>query len=324
MNRTALLFALFAWMITTPSSAEDHFSAVPPADPVGFASQHLGGKCHAGHIRSRPQQLGPADCDDIFDQYLLESQASAAKRPIVVDRGTLWQRIKSDHSNYYDVHSFKLLAGGFLIGAAVANTQLDQQLQDHFQGSVRGATSDDWFEGLHGSKELGNGRYTLPIYATAWAVGAYFDKTHVLVTTGRWGERSLRSFLVGAPPMISAQRLTGGSRPGEKDRGSRWLPFQDNNGISGHAFMSSLPFINAAKMTDRRWLKATFYAGSLLGPLSRVNDDDHYPSQVALGWWMAYVAATAIDRTEMAGGNMQVYPYIAASGGAGGLFELRY
>ena len=77
-------------------------------------------------------------------------------------------------------------------------------------------------------------------------------------------------------------------------------------------------------MTDRRWLKATFYAGSLLGPLSRVNDDDHYPSQVALGWWMAYVAATAIDRTEMAGGNMQVYPYIAASGGAGGLFELRY
>jgi len=88
--------------------------------------------------------------------------------------------------------------------------------------------------------------------------------------------------------------------------------------------MSSLPFINAAKMTDRPILKATFYAGSLLGPLSRINDNDHYPSQVALGWWMAFVAASAIDRTEMSNGNMQFYPYLADGGGLGGLLELRY
>lgn len=124
--------------------------------------------------------------------------------------------------------------------------------------------------------------------------------------------------------MLLAQRLTGGSRPDEKDRDSRWLPFQDNNGVSGHAFMSSLPFINAAKMTDRPLLKSVFYAGSLLGPLSRVNDDDHYPSQVALGWWMAYVAATAIDRTEMAGSNLKLYPYTAASGATGGMFEWQF
>ncbi|WP_236621989.1 phosphatase PAP2 family protein [Novipirellula maiorica] len=252
-----------------------------------------------------------------------ESEAIATN-PLSVDRNTLWQRIQSDHRSYYDLPSLKLLTDGFLIGAAVANTQLDQEIQDHFQTSVRGATSDDWFEGLHASKELGNGRYTLPIFATAWAAGAYFDKSSVLVTTGRWGERSMRSFLVGAPPLILAQRFTGGSRPDEKERGSRWLPFQDNNGVSGHAFMSSLPFINAAKMTNRPILKATYYAGSLLGPLSRVNDDDHYPSQVALGWWMAFVAATAIDQTEMAGGNMQFYPYMAAHSSIGGMFEYRY
>ncbi|TWT71475.1 phosphatase PAP2 family protein [Crateriforma conspicua] len=270
------------------------------------------------------EPIGLANCDGIVDPYLLESQAIATGRATVTDRGTLWQRIKSDHRNYYDLHSFKLLAGGFLVGAAVANTQLDQEIQNHFQTSVRGATSDDWFEGLHGSKELGNGRYTLPIFASAWAAGAYFDETPVLVTTGRWGERSMRSFLVGASPLILAQRLTGGSRPGEKDRGARWLPFQDNNGVSGHAFMSSLPFINAAKMTERPWLKTAYYAASLLGPLSRVNDDDHYPSQVALGWWMAYVAATAIDRTELAEGNVQFYPYMAAGGGVGGMMQWRY
>ena len=76
-------------------------------------------------------------------------------------------------------------------------------------------------------------------------------------------------------------------------------------------------------MTENRWLKAGFYSGSLLGPLSRINDDDHYPSQAALGWLMAYVAASAIDRTEQAGHSVQFAPY-ATSNGLGGMFELQY
>jgi hypothetical protein len=238
-------------------------------------------------------------------------------------RESLWQRIQMDHQHFYDLESFGLLTGGFLLGAAVANTQLDDELHRHFQGSVRGATSDDWSEFLHADKELGNGVYSLPIFASVWAAGEFFDESPLLVTTGRWGERSMRSFLVGAPPLMVAQRLTGGSRPGELDRGSRWLPFQDNNGVSGHAFMSALPFINAAKMTDRPVLKASFYAGSLLGPLSRVNDEAHYPSQVALGWWLAYVAASAIDRTETSDHNVRFFPVMDSNGGIGGMFEIR-
>lgn len=127
-----------------------------------------------------------SQCDALFEPYLLESQQFEPKsltteRPPIagmpMNRESLWQRIKSDHHNYYDLRSLKMLAGGFLIGAAVANTQLDQEIQDHFQGSVRGATSDDWFDGLHSSKELGNGRYSLPLFATAWAAGAFFDET---------------------------------------------------------------------------------------------------------------------------------------------------
>ena len=239
-------------------------------------------------------------------------------------RPSLSERIFDDHRNYYNIESFKLLTGGFLIGGAVANTQLDQEIQDHFQTSVRGATSDDWFEGLHGSKELGNGLYTLPVFAIAWAAGESFDESPTLVTTGRWGERSLRSFLVGAPPLILTQNLTGGSRPGERTRASYWRPFEDDNGVSGHAFMSSLPFINAAKMTDKPLLKTAFYSGSLIGPLSRINDDAHFTSQAALGWWMAFVAATAIDRTETASGNVQLYPYVTDDGDYGGVFAFRY
>jgi hypothetical protein len=45
--------------------------------------------------------------------------------------------------------------------------------------------------------------------------------------------------------------------------------------------MGSLPFITAAKMTENRGYKVLFYAGSAIAPLSRVNDNAHYPSQVA-------------------------------------------
>jgi hypothetical protein len=272
--------------------------------------------------------VSPSRPDPIPSSILLDSNLTD---PVATSLGTvpsaregLWQRIKSDHAKYYDPYSLTLLAGGFLAGAAVANTQLDQQIQTHFQSSVRDANSDDWFESLHASKEMGNGKYTLPVFAMAWAAGEIFDDSPTLTVTGQWGERSLRSFVVGAPPLIVAQRLTGGSRPGETPDQSRWQPFQDNNGVSGHAFMSALPFINAAKLTKRPLLKATFYAGSLLGPLSRINDDAHYSSQVALGWWMAYVAATAIDRTEQAGNKLAIHPYLSDDGAAGGMFEWRF
>lgn len=253
----------------------------------------------------------------------LSPYASAPGLEVAAEH-TIWQKIAEDHIHFYDWHSLRMLGGGFLAAAAVANTQLDRQIQTDFQASVRGATSDEWFEFLHANKELGNGHYTLPVFAGAWLAGELFDESPVLVKTSEWGERSLRSFLVGAPPMILAQKLTGGSRPTERGPdSSHWRPWADNNGVSGHAFMSSLPFINAAKMTQNRWLKTTFYAGSLLGPLSRVNDDAHFTSQVALGWWMAYVSATAIDRTQFGDGHLQIYPY-ASTNGYGAMFEVNF
>lgn len=257
----------------------------------------------------------------IGDHYRVETDLLEQKQE-GNSQVTLWNRIVQDHRHYYDAQSFRLITGGFLIGAGIANTRLDQEIQDHFQTSVRGATSDEWAEFLHANKELGDGWYTLPLFATAWGIGSYYDPSGVGHVAARWGERSIRSFLVGAPPLILAQRFTGGSRPGEKDRGSRWLPFQDNNGVSGHAFMASLPFLNAAKMTENRWLKTALVAGSLLGPLSRVNDNAHYPSQVTLGWWMSYVATSAVDRAEIASSDMQLYPFLTQDS-YGAMLELR-
>jgi PAP2 superfamily len=235
----------------------------------------------------------------------------------------LFTRLWDDQRNFYSPESATLLGGGMIVGGLMANSSFDDTVHRHFQSSVRSATSDDWFHSLHASKELGNGLYTLPIFASAWGAGALFPDSPMAVNSGRWGERSIRGFMVGVPPLIVLQRLTGGSRPYETEENSKWHPLVDNNGISGHAFMGSLPFITAAKMTENRAYKALLYAGSTIVPLSRVNDNAHYPSQVALGWWMAFLAASAIDATENPQSKWHFLPYSTADG-SGLLLEYRF
>ena len=290
--------------IFAPASFDDTESPLPltvlSADDPSLEQWHFG-------TRLNSQQLNTS----LYSQSLLPRSS------------TLLERLYGDQNNFYSPESVTLLGSGLIVGGLMANTSIDENLQRHFQSSVRGATSDDWLESLHASKELGNGIYTLPVFATAWAAGELFPYNKYVETTGRWGERSIRGFVVGAPPLIVLQQFTGGARPTETNESSEWHPFRDNNGISGHAFMGSLPFITAAKMTDDRGLKVLFYAGSTLTPLSRVNDNAHYPSQVVLGWWMAYLAASAVDATDNPNARWKFYPYLIGDG-PGILAELRY
>ncbi len=93
-----------------------------------------------------------------------------------------------------------MLAAGFTVGGVMANTSIDRKLHDTFQENIRGAESDEWFEMLHANKELGNGLYTLPIFAAAWGSAELFPDNPTAIIVGRWGERSLRAFAVGAGP----------------------------------------------------------------------------------------------------------------------------
>ncbi len=226
----------------------------------------------------------------------------------------LMERLAKDQWRFYSKENAIPLALVFGAGAAVANTQLDNQIQRHFRSSILGASTDEWFEKLHASKELGNGRYTLPVFGAAWLAKEWIDGPPALETFGTWGERSMRGFLVGAGPVIAGQYLTGGSRPSELEKSSNWHPFQDNNGVSGHAFMSALPFITAAKMTDNPFAKLAFYSGSTIGPLSRMNDNAHYPSQIGIGWCFAYLSATAIDHSDANRAGWSLKPLTTNSG----------
>ncbi len=218
--------------------------------------------------------------------------------PVASD-ARLLDAIIGDFRQFYDLETITRLGGGLAVGSIAANSNFDEAAHTHFQASVHDATSDEWNEILHSSKGLGDGFYALPVFATAWGLGAVFPENPLAITTATWGERSLRAFLVGGLPVYVLQLSTGASRPGESPAGSAWNPWQDDNGVSGHSFVSAIPFITAAKMTEDARLKVLFYAASTLGPLSRINDGDHYVSQAFLGWWIAYLAAEAVNESDL-------------------------
>ena len=102
--------------------------------------------------------------------------------------------------------------------------------------------------------------------------------------------------------------LIGASRPGETVAGSRWRPFNDSNGVSGHAFVGAVPFLVAAKHAERPLVKVALIAGSTLTGYSRIYQDKHYLSQALLGWSIAHLAVEATEMTEQSVDQWRVVP----------------
>lgn len=224
----------------------------------------------------------------------------------------VWQ----DYRNFYDCESLVCTTAAFGAGALMANTGFDDTMQAAW---IRGVEPTGLGTFFTGCKDVGEGRYALPIFGVAAATGLAFEGNPVGDAIGEWGSRSLRIFVVGAPPLYVLQMATGASRPAE-DVGSKWHFWNDNNGVSGHAFVGAIPFLAAADMVESPLLKGTLYVCSTFVAFSRMTTDSHYPSQVFLGWYLAWASARAVDATELhfAGMEVQVVPVpIGDLGGVG-------
>jgi hypothetical protein len=200
-----------------------------------------------------------------------------------------------DCRNYYSWPSVRNLLWGVAAGSILANSSLDEGFRGRYQADVRSDGLDDvsafW-------RTLGEGQIFIPAYVGVGLVGAMYDDCRLGREMAGFGSRTSRAYAVGVPSMLLMQAGLGASRPGETDDESRWKPFDDNNAVSGHAYVGAVPFITAAKMTDNPFVKGSLYFCSTLTAWSRVNDDKHYLSQACLGWWMAYLACDAVQATE--------------------------
>jgi len=194
--------------------------------------------------------------------------------------------LKDDYKNFYlDRGNLTRLAIGIGGAGLLANTSMDGDIQEFYQDNVRGNTTDDI---SNIGKIPGETLITVPLLI---GTRLLFRKTQ----TGEWAQRSLRALFVGAPAGLILQRLTGSSRPSGDD--SKWRPFKNSNGLSGHAFIGAVPFITAAKMNDNPYIKGILYGFSVLPGLSRINDNKHYFSQAAIGWYLALLSCNSIERT---------------------------
>jgi hypothetical protein len=238
------------------------------------------------------------------EPQLSEPPWAGARFPRLARAG---RQIAEDYRNFYACENLVCLTAAFGAGALMANTGFDDTLQASWQ---RGVTPTGLGTFFSGCKDIGEGRYVLPIFGAAAVTGLVFESRPAGDMLLDWGGRSLRMFVVGAPPVYALQWATGASRPGETSAGSDWKPFSDNNGVSGHAFVGAIPFLAAADMVESPLLKGSLYVCSTFVAFSRVTDNAHYPSQAFLGWYLAWASARAVDATEMqlAGLEVRVVP----------------
>jgi hypothetical protein len=206
-----------------------------------------------------------------------------------------WRRagrtLGRDFGSFYSIGTFRRLGVALAVGGGLANTSGDQEVQDWYREDVRSAASDDWAESV---EPLGDD-WVAPAFVVLGLAGEVLADSPPGDGAGGWLRRGGRAVLVGAPAVYYLQQLTGGNRPSD-GFGSEWEPFDGSHGVSGHTFLGAVPFLTVARMSRSRVVDTLAVAASLAAGWGRFNDDQHYASQVLLGWYVAWEATGAVAR----------------------------
>jgi hypothetical protein len=223
-----------------------------------------------------------------------------------VHYGDQIHRLVNDYKNF--CFSENLVDVGIVIAVAapIANTHADQGIRNWYQRGAGNGQSRGADETAKVFKQFGEYKYAIPAYVAFSFSGNLFSDSPAMATIGEFGDCSLRALAVGAPAVGILQVGLGSDRPFTQD--SRWHPFRSSHGASGHAFVGAVPFLTAASMTENRALQALFFAGSFGTAWSRIHTDDHYFSQVLLGWSIAYLAVQSVNQTECQFNRFRIIP----------------
>jgi hypothetical protein len=241
----------------------------------------------------------------------------AAENPSNTSLSSIGETVSGDYKTFYA--GDRLIRMGIVFGAAgiAANTNIDMNIRNWYQDKVRNAQTDSWASDSStdlsfNAKFFGEGKYLVPIALLSASVNLIDSDTAV----GSWGAYASRAYIPGLPAMWFMQGATGATRPGDRPEGSAWTtPFGHSNGVSGHAFVGAVPFLTIAYMNpDNKLIKYPAYVASAAAAWSRVNDDKHFPSQVFLGWYMAWEAVDAVFENSGKKKGIAVAPMVDLDG----------
>jgi hypothetical protein len=214
-------------------------------------------------------------------------------RCIAEDNGAVSRSIdavKTDLGNFYlDQANLTTLGIGVAGVAVFANTGMDRYIRNKYQNDLRSKDTNEATKifNISGTALV---LVTVPVYIATYGAGSLLHNS----TMEEWAQKSFRATLVGGPALLFLATATGADRPTEGN--SHWKPFRNFHGVSGHAYIGGIPFITAAKMSENPYQKAILYGLSTFTGISRINDDQHYFSQAALGWFLAYLSCAAVEK----------------------------
>jgi membrane-associated phospholipid phosphatase len=225
-------------------------------------------------------------------------------RCLASDNGVIsrsYETLTTDFGNFYlDWGNLTRLGFGIAGAAVFANTGMDRYIRNKYQNDLRSTGTDEATKPFNISA-TGITLALAPAYLGAYGAGLWFDNP----TMVEWAQKSFRATVVGGPALLLLAAATGGDRPTEGD--SNWGAYNNFHGVSGHAYFTAVPFITAAKMSENPYQKAIFYGLSTLTGISRINDDKHYFSQSALGWYLAYLSCAVVEKgNDQREGRMRV------------------
>ena len=214
-------------------------------------------------------------------------------RCLAEDNGAIsrgYEAVKTDFGNFYlDRENLTRLGIGVAGAAVFANTNMDMYIRNKYQDDLRSTESDKATRPFNiSATEIA--LVIAPAYLGAYGAGKLFDNP----TMVKWATDSFRATVVGGPALLVLAAATGADRPVEGD--SKWGAYQNFHGVSGHAYFTAVPFITAAKMSENPYQKGILYVLSTLTAFSRINDDRHYFSQSALGWYIAYLSCAVVEK----------------------------
>jgi len=185
----------------------------------------------------------------------------------------------------------------------------DEDIRDFAQDN-RSDTSDDIASFM---KVFGDDRYILPPLGVFYIYGHHTKNKRALRTT----LLGLESFVISRAFTLVIKFSGHRHRPSSGDSPHKWdgpgLSTSNLSFPSGHSQAAfSIATVIASEYNEYRFIPPLAYGTATLCSLSRVNDDEHWASDVFFGSALGYFTAKAIIRfhDNEKGGNLTLLPII--------------
>jgi membrane-associated phospholipid phosphatase len=243
------------------------------------------GNCFA-QLVSAPQQ-SQQDRTFFLENESLSSFGGFIKDTLTDTRDILTSPVKWEKSDWLTFS----LASGTTLGLFAFDHEIQQWVQKN-----RNSTTDRvaWLASF-----FGDGGYTLPALGAIYLYG-YIGDNKLARTTA---SLALESFLVSGVFVQGIKFITGRHRPSDGEGAHDWdgpsisifktgTSFPSAESASAFAVMTVI----ASQYRDTRWVPPLAYGVATLTALARINQNQHWASDVFLGSAIGYFTAQAIMR----------------------------